>query len=214
MARRLWWIFALLVAGVVGGWTQAQSGRSAPHGAAARLTAADQTFLLDLEQRAFQFFWDGGDPNTGINREHLYTNGEPFPAGRRDIGSTGATGFGITAMCIGAEHGWISRDQARERVLNTLRYYAERAPEEHGWYYHWLNVKSGARTGANYDTAALGERADRKMKRPLSEISVSDSTWLVAGALTAARYFKEDPEMARLAKKIYERVDYAWMRNG
>lgn len=52
------------------------------------------------------------------------------------------------------------------------------------------------------------------MARPKSEVSVSDSTWLFARALTAAQCFREEPEMARLAKKIYERVDYAWMRNG
>ena len=181
---------------------------------ATKLTAQDQAFLDDLSHRAFQFFWDAGDPDTGIVREHLYWNGEPYPADRRDVGSTGATGFGITALCIGAEHGWVPREQARARALNTLRYYADRAPQEHGWFFHWLNVRSGERTGANYDTAALGLPADRKMARPKSEVSVSDSTWLVAGALTAARCFHEEPEMARLAKKIYERVDYAWMRNG
>ncbi len=179
-----------------------------------RLSALDDAFLEDLSRRAFQFFWDAGDPNTGITREHLYWNGKPYPAERRDVGSTGATGFGITALCIAAERGWIPREQARQRALNTLRYYADRAAQEHGWFYHWLNVVKGERTGANFDTAMLGLPPDRKMARPKSEVSVSDSTWLVAGALTAARYFKEDAEMARLARRIYERVDYAWMRNG
>jgi hypothetical protein len=178
------------------------------------LTPDDKALVTELAHRSFQFFWDAADPNTGIVREHLYWNGEPYPAERRDVGSTGATGFGITALCIGAEHGWIPRDQARQRALNTLRYYAERAPQEHGWFYHWLNVKSGERTGASFDTAALALPEDRKLARPKSEISVSDSTWLYAGALTAAQYFREEPEMARLAHKIYERVDYAWMRSG
>ena len=182
--------------------------------ASSRLSAEDDAFVGELSRRAFQFFWDASDPDTGITREHRNVDGSPFAAERRDIGSTGATGFGITALCIGAEHGWVPRDKARQRALNTLRYYADRAPSEHGWFFHWLNVKSGERTGANFDTAALGLPKDRKMARPKSEVSVSDSTWLVAGALTAAQYFREEPEMARLAKKIYERVDYAWMRNG
>lgn len=186
--------------------------------AASRLCAAvsaeDDAFLDDLSHRSFQFFWDNVDPHTGITREHVYWDGKAFPIEKRDVGSTGATGFALTALCIGAERGWVPRDQARARALNTLRYYADRAPQEHGWFYHWLNVVSGERTGANYDTAALGLPKDRKMSRPKSEISVSDSTWLYAGALTVAQYFPEDPEIARLAKKIYERVDYAWMRNG
>jgi hypothetical protein len=179
-----------------------------------QLSADDDRFLEDLSKRSFQFFWDAGDPNTGVIREHMNWDGTPYEAVRRDVGSTGATGFGITALCIGAEHGWIPRDKARQRALNTLRYYADHAPQEHGWFYHWLNVKSGERTGANYDTAALGEPTDRKLNRPKSEISVSDSTWTYAGALTAGQYFREEPEMARLAKKIWERVDYGWMRNG
>lgn len=178
------------------------------------LSAEHDAFLEELSHRSFQFFWDAVDPNTGITREHVYWNGSQFPIEKRDLGSTGATGFAITALCIAAERGWIPRDKARQRAFITLHYYADRAPQEHGWFYHWLNVVSGERTGANYDTAALGLPKDRKMSRPKSEISVSDSTWLYAGALTAAQYFREDPEIARLAKKIYERVDYSWMRNG
>jgi len=188
--------------------------QAAAKAAPPRLSAEGDAFLDELSRRSFQFFWDYGDPNTGITREHAYWNGTPFPAERRDVGSTGATGFGITALCIGAEHGWVPRDQARRRALNTLRYYADHAPQERGWFYHWLNVVSGERTGASFDTAALPMPKDRKLSRPKSEVSVSDSTWLVAGALTAGQCFREEPEMARLAKKIYERVDYAWMRNG
>ena len=61
----------------------------------------------------------------------------------------------------------------------------------HGWFYHFLDVRSGAR----YRT---------------SEVSTSDSTWLVAGALTARQYFEEDQQIARLASTIYQRVDYRW----
>src|SRR5262249_54868137 len=111
-------------------------------------------------------------------------------------------------------HNWMPREKLRQRALNTLRYYADHAPQEHGWFYHWLNVKKGERTGASFDTAALGPPTGRKLNRPKSEISVSDSTWLYARALTATQCFREEPEMTRLARKIWERVDYQWMRNG
>ena len=182
---------------LISGSSGAQEAKPAP-----RLSAEDAAFLEELSRRSFQFFWDYGDPHTGITREHAYANGTPFPAERRDVGSTGATGFGITALCIGAEHGWVPRDQARQRALNTLRYYADHAPQEHGWFYHWLNVVSGERTGASFDTAALPVPKDRKLSRPKSEVSVSDSTWLVAGALTAGQCFREEPEMARLATAL------------
>jgi hypothetical protein len=190
------------------------AGSALLFGQSGKLSSEDDAFLNELSKRSFQMLWDASDPNTGITREHVYWDGSPYPVEKRDIGSTGATGFTVTALCIGAEHGWVSREKARERARNTLRYYADRAPNEHGWFYHWLNVVTGERTGANFDTAVLKVPEGKKMNRPKSEVSVSDSTWFAAGGLTAAQYFKEDPEIARLAKKIYERVDYAWMRNG
>ena len=126
-------------------------------------------------------------------QDHL--DGQPVEDTARDVGSTGATGFGVTALCIGAERGWIARDKARERVRNTLSFYADKAKDEHGWFYHFINVVTGERNGT-------------------SEVSVSDATWLFAGALTAKQYFHEDAEIGRLADKIYQRVDYDWIRNG
>ena len=113
----------------------------------------------------------------------------------RYVGSTGATGFALTALCIGAERGWISRRAARRRAQAALRSYAAGpAANIHGWFYHFVDIRSGAR----YRT---------------SEVSTSDSTWLVAGALTARQYFQEDPQIARFATGIYERVNYRWMLN-
>lgn len=188
------------------------SGAPAP--ASAAISAEDASFVEDIGHRSFRFLWEASDPHSGVTREHLYWDGSPYPAERRDIGSTGATGFTVTGLCIAAERGWVPRAQARERALNTLRFYADHAKNEHGWFYHWLNVVTGERTGANFDTAVLKLPEGKTMARPKSEVSVSDSTWLFAGALTAGRYFTEEPEMARLAKKIYERVDYKWIRNG
>ena len=162
---------------------------------AATLSREDQALLEDISHRSFQFFWEQSDPKTGITRDKARLDGQPSDSKTRDVGSTGATGFGVTALCIGAERGWIPRDQARERVRNTLRFYAEQAKDEHGWFYHFISVVTGERNGT-------------------SEVSVSDATWLFAGALTARQYFHEDPEIGRLAMKIYQRVDYDWIRNG
>jgi hypothetical protein len=162
---------------------------------AATLSRDDQALLEEISHRSFQFFWEQSDPHTGVTRDRTRLDGKPNDYAARDVGSTGATGFSLTALCIGAERGWIPRAQARERVLATLRFYADRAKDEHGWFYHFLNVVTGERNGT-------------------SEVSVSDATWLFAGALTAKQYFHEDPEIARLAMKIYQRVDYQWIRNG
>lgn len=182
---------------------------------AAAVNPADDALLDDLARRSFNYFWEQSDPHTGIVRGRAHTDGSEYAKERRDIGTTGGTGFALTALCIGAERKWVPRAQALERARATLRAYAGGpVREEHGWFYHWLNVRSGARTGAAYDAAALGLRPGVESKRAFSEVSTSDSTWLVAGALTCRQYFAEDEEIRRLATLIYERVDYRWMCAG
>jgi hypothetical protein len=164
-------------------------------GAGRPLTPADDRLLEDLSRRCFFYFWEQSDPHSGIARDRARADGRLHPPEGRYVGSTGATGFALTALCIGAERGWISRRAARSRAQAALRTYASGpAANVHGWSYHFLDIRSGAR----YRT---------------SEVSTSDSTWLVAGALTARQYFHEDPQIARFAITIYERVDYRWMLN-
>jgi hypothetical protein len=161
-----------------------------------RLTRADVGLLEDLSRRALQYFIDQADPQTGLVRDRARTNGSPIdsPTGR-DVASIAATGFGLTALCAGAERGWVARDISRARARTTLRFFAERAYHNHGWFYHWMNLRTG-------------ERAWR------SEVSSIDTALLLGGVLTARQCFREDAEVVRLATQIYERVDFQWMLNG
>ena len=155
----------------------------------------DERFLEDLERRSFQYFWDQASPATGLVLDRTKTDGTPADEDHRYIASIAATGFGLTAICIGSERGWINRSEARDRVRTTLRFFADRALQEHGWFYHWLDVNTGER-------------------RWRSEVSSIDTALLVAGALTARQYFREDAEIVKLATTIYHRIDFPWMLNG
>ena len=178
----------------------AQGFATALSGARARaaglpLTSADDQLLDDLSRRCFYYFWEQSDPHTGIARDRARADGSPHPSEGQYVGSTGATGFALSALCIGAERGWISRAAARRRAQAALHSYVTGpVANVHGWFYHFLDIRSGIR----YRN---------------SEVSTSDSTWLVAGALTARQYFQESPQIARFATAIYERVDYRWMLN-
>ena len=154
----------------------------------------DRAFLEDLEHRAFLYFWEQADHGTGLVLDRASTDGGRAKGPSRDIASIAATGFGLTAICIGAERGWITREQAADRVRSTLQFFANRANEEHGWFYHWMDVSNG----------------DRKWD---SETSSVDTAFLLGGILTAAQYFSKDPEIPKLARQIYERVDFQWMLN-
>src|SRR5580698_8574228 len=105
------------------------------------ISSADDRFLEDLQRRSFQFFWDFSDPNTGLTRDRARSDGAPYDKEeRRDIGSIAATGFSLAGTCIAAERGWVKPGEARTRVRNCLSFFADHAPREHGWFYHWMNV--------------------------------------------------------------------------
>lgn len=153
---------------------------------------AGGAFVEDLQHRAFLFFWERSDPQTGLALDRAKADGS---AESRRVASTASTGFGLTALCIGAERGWIARERAQTRVLATLRFLAARMPREHGWYYHFIDLRTGERQWS-------------------SELSSIDTALLLAGVLTAREYFGEQSEIGKLAESIYEAVDFQWMLNG
>ncbi|HVS30771.1 MAG TPA: glucoamylase family protein [Thermoanaerobaculia bacterium] len=148
----------------------------------------------DLQRRTFQWFWDTTNPANGLVPDRWPT---------QSFSSVAAVGFGLTAYPIGVERGWVSRDQARDRTLTTLRFFYN-APQGdqpsgvagyRGFYYHFLDMNSGHR----FETV---------------ELSSIDTALLVAGALFAQSYFdRDDPaerEIRDLAEKIYTRVEWSW----
>ena len=158
-------------------------------------SATDDAFLEDLSRRSFAFFWEQTDPATGIVRDRSRTDGSPSSDNHVKVGSIASVGFGLTGMCIAAERGWQPREAVLERTRTTLRTFAERQAHEHGWFYHWVNVHTGAREWQ-------------------SEVSSIDTALLMGGVLSVRQCFAGDPEIPRLAETIYRRLDFDWMRNG
>ena len=160
-----------------------------------KLPREDELFLEDLERRSFQYFWEEADPQTGLVPDRARMDGSSLDESHRNVASIAATGFGLTSLCIADKRGWIDHRQAQERTRNTMRFFANQAFQERGWFYHWLDAKTGAR-------------------RWQSEVSSIDTALLLAGILTARQYYRYDAEIFRLATQIYERVDFRWMLNG
>jgi hypothetical protein len=160
-----------------------------------RLSAEDEAFLEDLSRRLFRYFLEQSDPVTGLTLDRARTDGSIHDESHRNTASIAATGFGLTALCIAVERRWLRRDDALRRVRSSLRFLAERAPHQRGWFYHWMDWRDGSR-------------------RWQSEVSSIDTALLLGGVLTARQYFHEDREVSRLATLIYERVDFPWMLNG
>jgi hypothetical protein len=158
-------------------------------------TVAEEVFLDELEKRSFAYFWEQADPRTGLVPDRARADGSELDANHRNVASIAATGFGLTGVCVAVERGWIDRAAARERVRTTLDFFANRAYHKNGWFYHWLDARTGER-------------------RWNSEVSSIDTALLLAGVLTARSFFSDDGRIKTLASTTYERIDFRWMLNG
>ncbi len=151
---------------------------------------SDDQLLDEIEHAAYEFFWHAASSATGLVLDRTVMTG---PETRREA-SIAATGFGLTGLCIADFRGYGETGAIRERVRQTLRFVKQTLPQEHGFFYHFID----------------GETGERLRQCELSSI---DSSLLLCGVLTARQYFP-DTEIQDLATAIYERVDWPWMLNG
>jgi hypothetical protein len=158
------------------------------------LTARQSAFLDTLERDTFNWFWDLTDPNTGLTPDRWPT---------KSFSSIAAIGFGLTAYPVGVERGYVSRADAAQRTLNTLRFLYD-APQGSqatdvtgykGFFYHFLDMQTGYRF----------EQV---------ELSTIDTSLLLGGVLFCQSYFTgsdaTENTIRAYADSIYLRVDWPW----
>jgi hypothetical protein len=155
----------------------------------ADLPDGDAAFLDEVQRAGFEYFWNQANPETGLVLDRASASG----GSDCRISSIAATGFGLTALCIGHEREYRSRREIEQRVATTLESFAARVPHEHGLFFHYLDP-------------ATGRRAVR------SETSPIDTAILLCGVLTCRQYF-DDPQIRRDATAIYNRVNWPWALN-
>src|ERR1051325_8755629 len=85
-------------------------------------SVAAQSFIDDLQQRSFRYFWEQADPNTGLVPDRARMDGSALDADHQNVASIAATGFGLTALCVAAERNWVGKTEARDRARYTLRF--------------------------------------------------------------------------------------------
>jgi hypothetical protein len=169
-------------------------GRASDSAPAQAAHALDDDALLDrLQRAAFDFFLQAESAPNGLVADST-RDGAPS--------SIAVVGFALAAYTVGVERGWMTRGDAVERTLLALRFFmasdqsgAADATGYQGFYYHFLDMRTGTRAW-------------------LSELSLIDTAFLIAGVLTAAAYFSAatdaEAEVRRLADALYRRVDWRW----
>ena len=151
------------------------------------LTPDDELLLEEIERASFLYFWEQASPETGMVRDRCNVR----TPDNKDLGNISATGFGLTAICIGEKRGYISYAEARDRVLKTLRFLWKKLPNQRGFFYHWTNINTGARVWE-------------------SEVSSIDTAILLCGVLMCRQHFVHS-EINELAGLIFNRVDWRWL---
>ena len=157
--------------------------------------------LLDtIQHTAFNYFWYEANPANGLIKDRAAVSGTSnAPC------SIASVGFGLTAICIGVDHGWVTRVAARDRVLATMKtfWYGPQGSGNNyignfGLFYHFLDMNTAKRTWE-------------------SELSTIDTALLLAGIIDAKQYFtgsdSAETQIRGLSDSIYYRMNWNMMRN-
>ena len=156
-----------------------------------------EVLLEEFQRAAFGYFLEQTNPANGLVAD---TSLDGSPA------SIASVGFALSSFPVGVERGWMVRADAVARTLAALRFFwnGEQSDKPEaigykGFYYHFLDMHSGKRVWN-------------------CEVSLIDTTLLVAGILTAAVYFDaqtpDETEIRELADALYRRVDWRWAESG
>lgn len=177
--------------------TSQESVPSATLPAVAHPFASDDEFLDYVQQVSFDYFWYLANPSNGLVPDRSATG---------SACSIAAVGFGLTAIGIGIDHGWIARTQGVARVLTTLSTFLHQPQGTNasgtigykGWFYHFLDMNTARRSAA--------------------ELSSMDTALLLAGVLYSKQYFDDtntdETAIRTMADALFNRVDWNWMARG
>ncbi|HPO26484.1 MAG TPA: glucoamylase family protein [Petrotogaceae bacterium] len=134
---------------------------------------------------SFDFFWNEAslmENSYGLIKDNTV----------HDAASIASVGFGLSAIVVGVNRGWITREEGYKRVVGTLKTFYSKAEQKEGFFIHFLDMQTARRTWH-------------------SEVSVIDTAIFLMGALCAAEYFKGEAE--EYFEKIYKRVNWQWYTN-
>lgn len=174
------------------GWDDRQSSFSNTAEGETRALTDDE--LLTMMQRAnFDYYWDGADPHSGMARENI--------PGDDRIVATGASGFGVMALMVGVDRGFISRKQGLDRMTRIVDFLTH-AQRYHGAWSHYMN---GA-TGRTMPVFGMYDNGG----------DLVETSFMLEGLLAARQYFRgpstEEQALYKNITRLWDTVDYAWYR--
>jgi len=148
-------------------------------------SAEDERFLTEVQHGAFNFLWDAVAEKSGMVVDRT-------SAKARNFVSVGGVGFQLSALCIGVERGFITKDQGRERALSILRTLRDNPTNrKFGLMYHYLDGSTGGQPKDSWEYCA----------------GTIDAALFYAGAISAGMYF--GGEVRQIADELYDQCDWS-----
>jgi hypothetical protein len=177
--------------GAWGEWEESEPSDVAK-GTAAEMN--EEQWLDSVEKAFFRYFWDFGHPVSGLAREG-------FLHPRKAV-TTGGSGFGMITIMVGAERGFVTREQAAERLLKMVTFLEEKAERYHGIWAHHLD-------GATGETIPFAGKEDNGG-------DIVESAFLMEGMLTVSEYFDQDNDVETQLReritRLWEEAEWSWYR--
>ena len=156
---------------------------------------ADNALLDLVQQQTFKYFWDYGHPVSGLARERSNSGPETV--------TTGGSGFGIMAIPVAINRGFISRSQGLARMQTIVSFLKNTAQKFHGAFPHWLNGS----TGVVIPFSTKDDGAD-----------LVETSYLMAGLLAARQYFDGatagEVNLRSDINTLWNAVEWNWFRQG
>lgn len=165
------------------------------------LPADMEAIYNDVQQATFRYFWDGAEPVSGLARERYHADGK-YPQNDMNVVTSGGGGFGVMAILVGMERGFITRAEGVAR-LEKIIHFLETADRFHGAWPHWWNGETGkTKPFSKYDDGG----------------DLVETSFMLQGLLCVRQYLKNgsatEKALADRADKLWKEVDFNWYRNG
>ncbi len=161
----------------------------------------DEAIFTDVQRATFQYFWDGAEPTSGLARERFHVD-NIYPQNDKNVVTSGGGGFGVMAILVGIERGFITREEGRQRLEKIVQF-LETADRFHGAWPHWWNGETGkVKPFSRYDDGG----------------DLVETSFMIQGLLCVRQYFQNgsttEKTLATRIDKLWKEVEFDWYRNG
>ncbi|WP_437369883.1 glucoamylase family protein [Maribacter litoralis] len=165
-----------------------------------QIKITDEQLLDSVQKQTFNYFWEGAEPTSGLARERIHLD-DIYPTHHKDIITIGGSGFGVMAILVGIERGFITREMGLERLEKAVDF-LDNSDRFHGAWPHWLTPDGKMTPFSKKDNGG----------------DLVETAFLIEGLLTVKEYFKDgnqrEQELAQHIQQLWEEVEWDWYTKG